>query len=121
MAHMKGGHRRTLHSEKHSRYHQTEGTLRQWLIRRRKHQILVAKKMMIKKANEVSATIHALTASHLEDWWATFRQRRRFFVRRVSSSRRASEDHVLLLARRYFLFSLMWTGCEAKTGVNLER
>ena len=62
---------------KHSRYHETEGILRRWLICRQNCQNLVTKKMMIKKAKEVSATIHALTASRLEDWWAMFRRRRR--------------------------------------------
>ena len=85
LAHMKGGHWKTLHAGKSSRYHQTEGTLRRWLLHRRKRQILVTKKMMIKKAKEVSAAIHALTANQLEDWWAVFRRRRRISARRVSS------------------------------------
>ena len=56
LAHMKGGHRKALHVGKLSQYHQIQGTLRRWLIRRRKRQILVIKKMMIKKAKELSAT-----------------------------------------------------------------
>ena len=69
MAHMKGGHRKTLHPGKPSQYHQVEGALRQWLLRRRGRQILVTKKMMIKRAKEVSATIRALTPTQLEEWW----------------------------------------------------
>ena len=46
LAHMKGGHQKTLHPGKRSRYHETEGILRRWLIRRRNRQILVTKKMM---------------------------------------------------------------------------
>ena len=65
-------------------------------------QILVTKKMIIKRAKEVSATIRALTPTQLEEWWASFRRRRRISARRVSSYRRASEDHVLPLTRRYF-------------------
>ena len=82
---MKGGHWKTLHAGKPSPYHQTEGTLRRWLLHRRKRQILVTTKMMIKKAKEVSATIRALTANQLEDWWAAFRRRRRISARGVSS------------------------------------
>ena len=67
LAHMNGGHRQTLHAGKPSQYHETEGTLRRWLLHRRKRQILVTKKMMIKKAKEVSATLRALMANQLED------------------------------------------------------
>ena len=99
---MKGGHRKTLHPGKPSQYHQFEGALRQWLRRRRGRQILVTKKMMIKRAKEVSATIRVPTPTQLEEWWASFRRRRRISARRVSSHRRASEDHVFSLTQRYF-------------------
>ena len=76
MVHRSGGHRKTLHPGKRSQYHQVEGVLRRWLFQRRKRRVLVTKRMLIRKAKELSLKLRELTPKQLEDWWSGFRRRR---------------------------------------------
>ena len=83
------------------RHHHIEGRLRKWLMRRRKLRVCVTKRMLIRKAKEMSSDIAALKPAQLENWWAGFRRRRNISSRRITSYRRACDESVMPLVRRY--------------------
>ena len=77
------------------------GVLRTWLLQRRTRRVLVTKRMLIRKAKELSLKLRELTPKQLEDWWSGFRRRRHISARRVTSYRRGMDEVVLPLVRCY--------------------
>ena len=83
------------------RYHHIEGRLRKWLTRRRKLRVCLTKRMLIRKAKEISSNTAALKPAQLECWWAGIWRRRDISSRRVTSYRCACDETVMPLVRRY--------------------
>ena len=51
-----GDRNKTFHPGKRSQYHETEGRLQRWIIRKRNKRIPLTKRMVIRKAQEWNTT-----------------------------------------------------------------
>ena len=80
----KGSRKKTLHPGKRTRYHDTELSLREWIVRRRDKRVVVTKRMAIRYARRLDVRIANLESHQRMKWWSAFRRRRRMTTRRVT-------------------------------------
>ena len=97
----KKGTAKSLHPGKQSRYHELEGELRAWIVKRRARRICVTKRMVIAKAYKMSTEIAQLKGDRLANWWSGFRRRRRLTMKKVSSYRRVDDELLAPLLKHY--------------------
>ena len=96
-----GDRHKTFHPGKRSQYHETEGRLRRWIIRKRNKRIPLTKHMVIRKAQEWNAKLRDLEPHQLESWWTAFRAQRGITTRRIGSFAKGGEKLIHRLVDRY--------------------